>query len=106
MSFTGHENHSIDLDTASKWTKNYRQTVSEGSTIAEYFGKEAIAAILNQTNCVGIRLYYSLDDSGVKHLIVVGVNSDENDLYEGLLAERALTCPQRCSAINPLNSNM
>jgi hypothetical protein len=105
MAFTGHEDHSISLATASQWTKNYRATIPVGAAIAEYFGKDAILAILAQPTCVGIRLYYAIDDSGVKHTIIVGVNADENDLYNGLLAERTILCPQNCSDANPLNSN-
>ena len=86
-------------------TKNYRDTITAGQTIAHYFGKAAIEAILDQESCVGIRLYYGLDE-GVKQIIAVGVNANENDLYNGLLAERTIQCPQHCSAANPLNANV
>jgi hypothetical protein len=104
MSFTGEENHDIDLATASKWTKNYRQANPEDLK-AHFFGKAAIQAILNQDNCVGIRMYYALDDLGVKHLVLVGANASENDLYNGLLAERSKPCPTICDKSgSPLNS--
>ena len=104
MSFTGHEDHSITLQEASEWTANYRDASAAGSTIAHFFGKDAIQAILNQSNCVGIRIYYALDEEGAKQLIVVGANSAENDLYTGLLAEKSKKCPTYCSTSNPLNS--
>ncbi|MCC6369602.1 MAG: hypothetical protein IT236_01215 [Bacteroidia bacterium] len=104
MSFTGHEDHSITLAEASEWTANYRATISSGGTIAHFFGKDAIQAILDQSGCVGIRIYYAIDDLGNKQLVLVGANADENDLYEGLLADRALACPINCSSPNPLNS--
>lgn len=106
MSFTGNEDHSISLATASDWTANFRETILSGEPIAEYFGGTAISNILAQTGCVGLRFYYSLDNEGKKHLIVVGVNADGNDLYNGILAERSVMCPQDCSAANPLNSNV
>lgn len=104
MAFTGNEPHSITLQEASEWTANYRASISPGETIAHYFGKSAIEAILNQNNCVGIRIYYALDNAGEKQIIAVGVNAAENDLYEGLLAERTIKCPQACGAPNPLNT--
>ena len=103
MSFTGNEDHSITLATAAAWTKNYRDK-NAGGINGHYFGKKAIQAIFNQANCVGMRLYYALDDSGVKQIIVVGVTGDENDLYNGLLAERSTPCPPLCGGGgNPLN---
>lgn len=104
MSFTGNEDHSITLQEASEWTANYRETISQGDTIAHFFGKTAINAILAQSNCVGIRIYYALDANGAKHLVITGVDSSENDLYNGLLAERSKQCPTNCSAPNSLNS--
>jgi hypothetical protein len=104
MSFTGHENHDISLTEASAWTKNFRDSITPGQTIAHYYGKDAIQAILNQEGCVGIRIYYALDTAGVKQLVTVGVDASGNDLYQGLLADRTLRCPLSCSAANPLNS--
>ena len=105
MSFTGTENHEISLQEASTMTKRYRDSQTEGGYIkAEYFGQEAIKAILQQENCVGIRIYYALDENMVKKLVLVGVDQNENDLYNGLLAERGLVCPPICPANNsPLN---
>lgn len=110
MKFTGKEDHDFPLNVAAQWTKNYRQSPSFHAAtmkLAHYFGKSAIQAILDQTDkdCVGMRVYYALDDAGVQQLIIVGVNSDGNDIYEGLLAERSVPCPDMCSAANPLNSD-
>lgn len=96
MSFTGHENHDITLAEATAWTANYRKTVAASATKAHFFGKDAIQAILDQTDSVGIRIYYALDPEGRQQLIVVGVNAGENDLYQGLLAERSFPCPPAC----------
>lgn len=105
MSFTGNEDNSITLSAAAAITKNYRDSVTSGTTIGHYFGKSAIQAILNQTNCVGIRVYYAIDETGKKQLVITGVDSSENDLYTGLLADRSACCPTHCSTANPLNSN-
>ena len=104
MSFTGKENHSISLIDASKLTLTFRKSNTVGARIGGFFGKDTIQEILGQPDCVGIRYYYGLDDDGEKVLVLVGVNADENDLYEGILAEIAKPCPPRCPTKNPLNS--
>lgn len=106
MTYTGNEPHSISLSDAAAMTKAFRDSISSGQIIAHYFGKSAIAAILNQTNCVGIRIYYALSTTAVKQLVVTGVDANGNDLYNGLLAERSLTCPIDCSTANPLNTTI
>ena len=103
MSFTGNENHDISLDVAAEWTENYRNA-NPGAVKGHYFGKTAIQAILSQDDAVGIRIYYALNDKGEKQLIITGVDANENDLYEGLLAENSITCPPKCGVSNPLNS--
>lgn len=103
MSFTGDEDHTISLDQAAAWTKNYRDK-NPKEVQGHFFGRTAIKNILAQADCVGIRIYYALDDNGQKQLILVGVTADENDLYKGVLAERSRPCPPICGTKNPLNS--
>jgi len=105
MKFTGMEDHSITLSEAAELTANYRETLTSNvETIAEYFGKDALLGLLNQTTCVGVRIYYGLDSAGEKKLVLVGVDANGNDLYEGALMERGYGCPSDCSEVNPLNS--
>lgn len=106
MTFTGNEDHSISLAEAAQMTENFRNTITAGQTIAHAFGKQAIQDILDQSGCLGLRIYYGLDENSAQQLILVGVNSDGNDLYQGSLAERAKKCPQSCSVSNPLNTNV
>ena len=103
MSFTGEENHSIPLSEAAALTANYRAN-HPGSVLGEYFSKKAILEILSQQDCVGIRIYFGEDDQHVSHLVITGVDKDENDLYNGNLAELGISCPPNCSLPNPLNS--
>jgi hypothetical protein len=104
MSFTGNENHDINLLDAAKLTSNYRHSVATGSILGGYFGRTAIERILDQEGCVGIRYYYALSADGAKTLVLVGVNADENDLVHGELAEISWPCPPYCSDANALNS--
>lgn len=96
MSFTGHEDHNFPLEEAARWTAKYRRE-NPGAITAHFFGKDAIQEILNQDTCVGIRIYYALDDQGQKQLIIVGTDANENDLYNGIIAERSFPCPPYCS---------
>lgn len=102
MSFTGNEDHGITLTQASAWTRNYR-TANPGEIKGHFYGKTAIQNILNQSSCVGIRIYYALDDAGVKQLVIVGVTADEADQENGLLAERSRPCPPYCGPRGSLN---
>lgn len=102
---TGNEDHSITLAQAATMTKNFRDTITAGAIIAHAFNKSAVQSLLDQAGCVGVRFYYGLDSS-VPQIIGVGVNSSGNDLYNGILIERTIKCPQDCSSANPLNSDV
>lgn len=101
--FTGSEDHRISLEEASEMTARYRETITNGETIGGFFGVEIIKSILDQDNCVGIRYYYAINETGKKVLVLTGVNSNGDDLYEGILAEFSSGCPEYCSSPNPLN---
>jgi hypothetical protein len=103
MSFTGKEEHDFPLKEAAVWTANYRKQYPDETT-AHYFGEEIIRKIIHQPHCVGIRIYYALNEAGEKNLIIVGVDADENDLDQGIIAERSRACPPFCGHKNPLNS--
>lgn len=103
MAFTGNEDHDIPLATAAEWTANYR-SANPGATKGHYFGKDEIDAVLNQQDCVGIRIYYALNDSGSKELVIVGVKANEDDMDGGLILDRSIKCPPTCGSSNSLNS--
>ena len=100
MAYTGSE--FVTLDEAANWTSKYRATINEGEIISPYFGREKIEAILNQEDCVGINTYHGIDD-GKKNLILVGTSTDEQDMENGILVEKALPCPPTCRRQNRLN---
>jgi hypothetical protein len=106
MEYTGNEEHSISLQAASVLTKNYRDQFGEETSYikGEYFGKTALQSLLNQTDCVGARIYYGLKSSGTPCLVIVGVDGDGNDITTGEIMEFGALCPSNCSADNELNS--
>lgn len=103
MPFTGSENHSIPLQDAADLTANYRNA-NPGEPIGWFYGKYAINDILAQPGCVGVRIYNGQTATGVRNLVITGVDAAGNDLYNGLLAEYGVMCPTNCSTLNPLNS--
>lgn len=103
MGFTGNEDHSITLEEAAELTKNYRDTISSEDVRAGFFGKTTLLNILEQPDCVGIRIYYGLSDEDIPQMVLVGADSDERDLVDGVLAERASPCPPVCDTSSILS---
>lgn len=104
MSFTGNEEQSISLGDAAKLTENYRESVATGSILGGYFSKGAIEKIIDQSQCVGFRYYYAKMEDGTPAMVLVGVKSNQDDLYNGEIMEHSVGCPPFCSSPNPLNS--
>jgi len=115
----------ITLDEAKKWTKNFRDKHPEPNEIkAHMFGKNIIHKILNQHHCVGMRIYYAIDDQAQKHLLLVGVDKEGNDqiptkaityassenvssdnvstLDDNSIADKSFPCPTYCPTSSPL----
>lgn len=99
--FTGSEGDEISLETATSWTANFREN-HPNATKAYFFGNDLLEQVMAQTGCVGLRFYNAIDEDGGTHLVVVGVDEEENDLYNGILAERALPCPPYSDSNSPL----
>lgn len=85
MSFTGNEGGPIKRETAKAWINNYQESESAREpektvTKAHFFGKEKILKLLNEDECVGLRIYYGLDDNGDQKLFMVAVEANMNDI--------------------------
>lgn len=105
LTLTGQEDHDIDLASAARYTSNYRHTISVDEKKGGYFGKSALLELLAQERCVGLRYYYGIDDARKQVLVLVGVNSEGDDLIDGKILERSWPCPHACSNSNDLNSD-
>lgn len=103
MEFTGNESEQITKTEAIAWTSNYR-TANPNSTKAHAFGKNKIEELLDQTDCVGFRAYYAIDNTGAKQLVLVGINEDGEDLHDGIILDKSVPCPVACDEASPLNS--
>lgn len=103
MAFNGTEGAPIELTTASEWTSNYRTQNPEGIK-AHFFGRDIIESILAQDGCMGIRMFYGIDDNGTQQLVLVGADASENNQVEGIIADHSIPCPIICGSADALNS--
>ncbi|MDX2361574.1 MAG: hypothetical protein QNK23_12260 [Crocinitomicaceae bacterium] len=102
MAFDGKEGGEITLQTGADLTENYRSN-NPGATQGHFFGKDILNEILEQTGCMGIRMYYGEDGDGVKKMVLVGAKANEDDMTD-LVADLSLPCPITCGRSNDLNS--
>lgn len=102
MSFNPNQDHSITLPDAAELTKAYRDN-NPGAILGGFFGKDAIQAILDQPDCVGLK-YYFAEQGGQPTLVLCGAKANQDDLYLGSLAEDSLGDPPYTASPNPLNS--
>lgn len=93
----------ISLTEASSMTEKFR-TKFPNESMAYMYSAEVFQSILTQENCVGLRIYNGIDENGHLQSVLVGVDENGNDLYQGEIYDRALVCPPKCASSNPLNS--
>jgi len=64
---------------------------------AFFVGRTNVEKILNQQDCIGIRIYNGYDTEAAKmNQVLIGVNSKEEDMSDGIIIERLFTCPPYC----------
>lgn len=81
---------------------NMSLSVNEANPKAHAFGADRVQEILDQTGCVGIRIYNGYYDSK-RRLVIVGVDEDGNDMTSGRILEFANPCPPNCAPSNAIN---
>lgn len=107
MSFTGDEGGFISLQNAAALTRNYRNNSGQSNPIrGQFLGSNKLMELMKQTGAVGLRIYYGASEAGVPKIVVVGVDSDENDILgeDPLILDTSMPCPPNCSSSNSLNS--
>jgi hypothetical protein len=78
--------------------------------VCETFGRDAFDELLAQTDCAAIRVYFSMDAQLKVKLVIVGVNSNKEDILpvsppgSEKIAEDGQRCPDICPPSSPLNS--
>jgi hypothetical protein len=69
-----------------------------GEVVSSFIGGDNVKKILEQEDCIGLRIYNGYNDAEQKiSLVVVGVNSNEEDMLEnGIIYDELVTCPPLC----------
>jgi hypothetical protein len=85
--------------------------------ICETFPREAFDTVLAQHGCVGLRIYFAMDQANMVKLVIVGVNDQDQDMLpdaslgriditiaaDGII-DQGRRCPFDCPPASPLNS--
>jgi hypothetical protein len=93
----------ITLTDASKMTGSFRRNYPN-VTQGVYYTSNVFSDIMSQKGCVGILIYNGIDANGKLTNVLVGVDANGNDLYNGKIYDFGDACPPNCSISNPLNS--
>ena len=102
--YTGTTNHVISLEKAVKYVQNFKASSAAAEIVIKgaYFDRGIFEKILAQEGCIGIRYYYAKTDEGTQTIVFVGVNSRNEDMTAGILAEDGIPCPPFCAPESPL----
>jgi hypothetical protein len=126
--------HRIPLDKAKKMTRFFRDHRGQNNIpgqlgtivpISETFDRAGFDALLAQPGCVGLRIYYGMDDNLGLHAIIVGVDAQNRDILPtstttsamtsttteggvsteetGIILDEGLRCPPSCPPASDLN---
>ncbi|MEN9742326.1 MAG: hypothetical protein RLZZ65_131 [Bacteroidota bacterium] len=93
----------ISLEEGSTMTASFRSKFPD-EKLASFYSSEVFLALLEQEGCVGIRIYNAVDQDNNLTDVLVGVDSEGNDLVNGIVYNKAGLCPPGCAINNPLNS--
>lgn len=122
----GSTNHFISLQQAVEMTTRFRNEKENILTqsmkgqkilpICETFDRSAIDALLIEKNCTRIRVYFCMDNTLKVKLVIVGVDSNDQDILppaakattvttsDEVVVEDGQRCPDFCPPPSSLNS--
>ncbi len=104
MSFDGNEGKRITLAEGAALTQRYRE--SKTSTVKGMFvGRKHLEDILAQGDSKGVRIYFGQNADGSPELVLVGADSNENDMLS-IIIDQIKKCPPCGSEPNPLNGDL
>ena len=93
--------HSISQDKVKQLTSNYEENKKkilkdefQEETIlptSETFDRAAFDQLLSQEGCVGIRIYYGMDEESNVKLVAVGVDKNGQDILTSTTASKKTT---------------
>ena len=86
-------------------------TMREAYQTDSLFAEQAIAVtdsndpyleIINQPGCVEVRTYFAKNEAGALTLVMVGVDTNGNDMTAGKIMNLHQLCPIECAPNSPL----
>ncbi len=104
MAFNGTEGRMIPRSEAQVLINNYKNSPAfpaNNDTEGIAYGKDHLAQILAQPDCVGVRIYFGKEGilpTDPAQLVIVGVDANENDMSTGLILDMGIPCPHICSS--------
>lgn len=87
--------HEISRAKAREYIQGWRGG-RKGGIHGGYMDREVFDKILAQPECSGIRYYNARHPEGRDTIVLVGVDSEGRDLWNGTIAEEAAPCPPIC----------
>lgn len=86
----------IDLSRAIELTHSY-QEMNPLKANSYFVGFDRLDELLQQNQCVGMRIYPGLDNTTNQiNMVLVGVDKSGEDMTSGLLLDELVTCPPMC----------
>jgi hypothetical protein len=101
--------HNLDLQDAVNWATNWRRA-NPGSNKAFLVDFSEVTSIQAETGATSFRVYFGLDSTGAEKLILVGVDSNGNDIINPVVNGHQesgtydfnMPCPPTCDPGSPL----
>lgn len=92
----------ITLAQAQEMVNEFRKRYPD-TTKGYFAGANHFDKILKQEDCIGLRIYNGYDkESDNTNLVIVGVNSNNEDMTKGYILDKAAACPPNCPKNNDL----
>lgn len=102
MSFDGTEGEFYTPREAGEFTRRYR-TARINPIEGGFIGREKLQAILDQDDCIGVRVYLGLEPDNSMNFVFVGADNEQNDILD-IVVENVRKNPPYGSTANTLNS--
>jgi len=92
----------ITLAEATGFTHSFQE--ENPNVIKSFFvGTNKLNLILEQKDCIGIRIYNGYDvDQNTINLVLVGVDEKGEDMTDGVIVDHLVFCPPFCPKNSPL----
>jgi len=95
--------HRITLKDAAALARRHREAHAAGKFAGGAFHALQVMELLQQPDCVALRIYLGLENDGPT-MIMVGVDDTDQDMVQGTILEQPFKCPPVCGIASPLYS--